>query len=198
MQMDKTGSNAKIMIAITAILILALCVCIAYYFYNIFYNSPVSNTLSGKFWGMPYNLTMDQETTPWFKEPTLLSWLSLIASVPAAFAALWGLRKVEKSLETISKVIISVSNVNDYNFNFKETQTDDQKETQTTKLEKKVKIYLTSKPHGLTTVLENDSEMPITGILKGENHNTIHIETDNGRKIVIFKHAIATIEEITK
>jgi hypothetical protein len=165
------------------ILGLAFYACGTYYSYG----CPVSNTLSGKFWGMPYNLTSDQETTPWFKEPTLLSWLSLIASVPAAFAALWGLRKVEKSLETISNVI-NVTSISSHNFSFKVPQKDDQIEIETF-IGKKVKIFMTSEPH-------NYRKNPVEGILISENFHTILLKTDEKIKTVIFKHAISTIEEI--
>jgi hypothetical protein len=141
---------------------------------------------------MPYSLTMDRETTPWFKEPTLFSWLSLIVSVPAACAALWSLLKVEESLEKISNVI-SVTNINGHIFGSKETRTDDQNEAETL-IGKKVKIYLNSKPHKIDFGPETDPIKPIVGTLKSENFHTILIKTDENSNMVIFKHSIATIE----
>jgi hypothetical protein len=82
--------------------------------------------LAGNFWGMPVNLTMVQETTPWFNDT---AWLSFISGLPAALAALIGLRYVGQKVNEFKVSVIDIKEsilheMNVHNFSVDVTRND--------------------------------------------------------------------------
>lgn len=70
---------------------------------------------AGKFWGMPVNLTVGQETIPWYYDPAWLSLIvtviALIVSIPSVLSTLKGVEnKVDNGLNELK---VSVNHVND-------------------------------------------------------------------------------------
>ena len=174
--------------------------------------------LTGGFWGMPVNLTLFQETIPWFEDPAwwsvIFGLLGVIFGIPAVLVALKGLRGVESNL---NRLAVSIKEVRDYKFGIDVTRKDDTQKDAEPKYRKLIYKFITKtedKKAKLKDVESKDTEPiyefisklkgkkvnislvsgggPITGILISYSPNAILIKTSTG-EILVYNHSIAAV-----